>query len=87
MHHKFAHVLGSTFNLEHSMAHTVALPYSVAYTTAGAPEAMQKIAAALGESQNSAARALYDLNIIIGAPIQARVNRNNLVISQPRFFI
>ena len=68
LHHKFAHVLGSTFNLEHSMAHTVALPYSVAYTTAGAPEAMQKIAAALGERQNSAARALYDLNITIGAP-------------------
>jgi maleylacetate reductase len=68
LHHKFAHVLGSTFDLEHSMAHTVALPHSVAYTTAGAREAMQSIATALGDSSKEAATALYELNVAIGAP-------------------
>jgi len=68
LHHKFAHVLGATFGLEHSMAHTVALPHSVAYTTAGAREAMQGIATALGESSKEAATVLYELNVAIGAP-------------------
>jgi len=68
LHHKFAHVLGSTFGLEHSMAHTVALPHSVAYTLAGAPKAMQGIAQALGDSSKDAATALYELNVAIGAP-------------------
>ena len=68
LHHKFAHVLGATFGLEHSMAHTVALPHSVAYTTAGAREAMQGIATALGDSSKEAATVLYELNVAIGAP-------------------
>ena len=68
LHHKFAHVIGSTFDLEHSMAHTVALPYSVAYTTPGAPEAMRMIATALGATHKSAASALFELNQTIGAP-------------------
>ena len=50
------------------MAHTVALPHSVAYTTAGAREAMQSIATALGDSSKEAATALYELNVAIGAP-------------------
>jgi len=68
LHHKFAHVLGSTFALEHSMVHTAALPYSVAYTAPGAPEAMKHISAALGSNGTPAATALYELNKEIGAP-------------------
>lgn len=72
LHHKFAHVLGSTFGLEHSMAHTVALPYSVAYTARGAPDEMKQIAKALGSPNKTAATALYELNIEIGAPISLK---------------
>ena len=68
LHHKFAHVLGSTFGLEHSKAHTVALPHSVAYTTNGAREAMRQISAALGDEKKEASLALYELNQRIGAP-------------------
>ena len=68
LHHKFAHVLGSTFGLEHSKAHTVALPHSVAYTAPGVPEAMHQISKALGDENKDAATALYELNVSIGAP-------------------
>jgi alcohol dehydrogenase class IV len=67
LHHKLCHVLGGAFNLPHAETHTIVLPHAVAYNAAAAPEAMQRIAAALG-AQN-AAQGLFDLNVAIGASV------------------
>src|SRR5579859_7576598 len=67
LHHKLCHTLGGTFNLPHAETHTVVLPHAVAYNAAAAPEAMRRIAQALGAS--SAAEALYDLAASLGAPV------------------
>lgn len=67
LHHKLCHTLGGTFNLPHAETHTVVLPHAVAYNSAAAPEAMERIARALGA--RSAAEGLYDLAVSLGAPI------------------
>ena len=49
LHHKLCHVLGG-FGLPHAETHSVVLPHALAYNRAAAPEAMQRIGRALGES-------------------------------------
>ena len=66
IHHKLCHTLGGTFNLPHAETHTVVLPHATAYNRDAAPEAMARIAAALGASD--AADGIYDLIGKIGAP-------------------
>jgi len=70
LHHKLCHVLGGAFNLPHAETHTVVLPHVTAYNAAAAPEAMKRIAHALGEAD--AAQALFNLNESIGAPLSLR---------------
>jgi alcohol dehydrogenase class IV len=65
LHHKLCHVLGGAFDLPHAETHTIVLPHAVAYNAPAAPEAMRRIAAALGVED--AARGLFDLNLSIGA--------------------
>ena len=65
LHHKLCHVLGGAFDLPHAETHTIVLPHAVAYNAAAAPEAMRRIAAALGVED--AARGVFDLNLSIGA--------------------
>jgi maleylacetate reductase len=48
LHHKICHVLGGTFGLPHAPVHAVILPHVVAFNAPAAPEAMARIAAALG---------------------------------------
>jgi len=67
LHHKLCHTLGGTFNLPHAEVHTVVLPHALAYNAARAPEAMTRIARALGAG--SAARGVYDLAKAHGAPV------------------
>jgi alcohol dehydrogenase class IV len=67
LHHKLCHVLGGTFDLPHSETHTVVLPHAVAYNAAAAPEAIARIARALGAERGDAATALYDLAGTVGA--------------------
>ena len=50
LHHKLAHVLGGTFGLSHAETHATLLPHVVAFNEPAAPDAMQRIAAALGAS-------------------------------------
>jgi alcohol dehydrogenase class IV len=66
LHHKLCHTLGGTYNLPHAETHTVILPHAVAYNAPSAPEAMTRIARALGT--RSAAEGLYDLAASLGAP-------------------
>ena len=59
--------LGGSFNLPHAEVHTVVLPHALAYNAAHAPEAMRRIARALGTE--SAAAGVFDLAQRLGAPV------------------
>ena len=67
LHHKLCHVLGGSFDLPHAPTHTVILPHAVAYNAPGAPEAMARVARALGAEE--AATGLYDLAVRLNAPL------------------
>jgi len=66
LHHKLCHTLGGSFNLPHAETHTVILPHAVAYNAAAAPDAVARVARALGSSK--AAVGLFDLARSLGAP-------------------
>ncbi len=66
LHHKLCHVLGGSFGMPHAETHTVILPHATAYNATAAPQAMKRIATALGSP--SAARGLYDLGFHLKAP-------------------
>ncbi len=70
VHHRLAHVLGGTYRLPHGAVHAALLPYAVAYNREAAPEAMRRLAAALGA--DDAAAGLWDLAASIGAPTDLR---------------
>lgn len=67
LHHKLCHVLGGTFNLPHAETHAIVLPHATAYNAAAAPEAMGRIARALGS--RDAATGLHALASTLGAPL------------------
>ncbi|HEX6142067.1 MAG TPA: iron-containing alcohol dehydrogenase, partial [Geminicoccaceae bacterium] len=66
IHHKLAHVLGGSFDLPHAETHTILLPYTTAYNRAAAPDALARIARALGH--DDAPLAIQGLIRKIGAP-------------------
>ena len=70
LHHKLCHTLGGSFDLPHSETHTAVLPHAVAYNASAEPEAMQRIARAIG--RNDAATGLYDLASGLGARMALR---------------
>jgi alcohol dehydrogenase class IV len=65
LHHKLCHTLGGTFNLPHAETHAVVLPHAIAYNSQHAPEAMARVANALGATD--AAGAIFDLTKRLGA--------------------
>lgn len=65
LHHKLCHVLGGTFGLPHAETHTAVLPHAIAYNAPAAPEAMARLAAALGVAD--AALGLHELAARLGA--------------------
>jgi alcohol dehydrogenase class IV len=66
LHHKLCHTLGGTFDLPHAETHTVVLPHALAYNAPAAPEAVERLSAALG--RDDPAGALFDLAGAVGAP-------------------
>ena len=70
LHHKLCHTLGGSFNLPHAETHTIVLPHALAYNAKAAPQAMRRIARALGG--RSAAQAVHDLARANGAPVALR---------------
>jgi maleylacetate reductase len=64
LEHKLAHVMGGRFGLNHSEAHAALVPWVTAWNAPSAPEAMQRMADALGVQD--AAQALIDLSHRIG---------------------
>ncbi len=70
LHHKLCHTLGGTWNLPHAETHTIVLPHAAAYNTSAAPDAMLRVARALGlEGAASAAAGLFDLARSLGTPL------------------
>ncbi|MGU7774255.1 maleylacetate reductase [Burkholderia sp. MR1-5-21] len=67
LHHKLCHTLGGTLNLPHAETHTIVLPHALAYNRGAAPDAMRRIAAALGA--DDAAHGVFDLAKSNGAPL------------------
>lgn len=70
LHHKICHVLGGAFDLRHAETHAVMLPHVAAYNEDAAPDAMRRVARALGAG--SAAAGLFALNRSLGAPSALR---------------
>ena len=64
LHHKLCHTLGGTWNLPHAETHAIVLPHAVRYNRDAAPDAMARIARALGARE--AATGLYDLEVRLG---------------------
>jgi maleylacetate reductase len=67
LHHKLCHTLGGTWNLPHAETHTAVLPHAAAYNAAAVPDAMNRVARALGVAK--AQQGLYDLALNLGAPV------------------
>jgi alcohol dehydrogenase class IV len=70
LHHKLCHTLGGTFDLPHAEVHAVVLPHAAAYNAAAAPEAMARVARALGVAD--APHGLYALARSLEAPRSLR---------------
>jgi len=68
LHHKLCHTLGGTWNLPHAETHSIILPHAVRYNSDAAPEAMTRIARAIGAED--AAGGLYDLEVKLGLPMK-----------------
>lgn len=48
LHHRLCHVLGGSFGMPHARTHAALLPYVVAFNAPAAPDAMARLARALG---------------------------------------
>lgn len=69
LHHKACHVLGGMFGLVHGDMNSVVLPHAVAFNEPAVPDLIARVAAALGALPGvSAAQALFDLAVAVGAP-------------------
>ena len=64
LHHKLCHTLGGSFNLPHAETHAIVLPHAARYNRDAAPEAMARVARALGAPD--APGGLYDLEAKLG---------------------
>jgi alcohol dehydrogenase class IV len=64
LHHKLCHTLGGTWNLPHAETHAIVLPHAARYNRDAAPEAMARVARALGAAD--APTGLYDLELKLG---------------------
>jgi len=68
LHHKLCHTLGGTFNLPHAETHAIVLPHATNFNAPAAPEAMARVARALGAAD--AANGLWDLESRLGLPMK-----------------
>jgi len=70
LHHKICHLLGGMFDLPHAQTHAVVLPHVLALNAPNAPDAAQRIAAALGSV--TATQGLRRLRRDLDAPVALR---------------
>jgi maleylacetate reductase len=64
LEHKLAHVMGGRFGLNHAEAHAALVPWVTSWNASAAPEAMARMAAALGVQD--APQAVIDLSKQLG---------------------
>lgn len=67
IHHKLCHVLGG-FGLPHAETHSIVLPHALRYNADHAPDAMGRVARALGAS--SAPSGMWELEKKLGIPMK-----------------
>ncbi|MEM5318226.1 maleylacetate reductase [Paraburkholderia sp. JHI869] len=73
LHHKLCHTLGGTFNLPHAQTHAVMLPHTAHYNHAAAPQALERVARALGGAHaHEAGPRLYALNESLGIELSLK---------------
>ncbi|NRG16227.1 maleylacetate reductase [Rhizobiales bacterium] len=72
LHHKLCHAIGGAYNLPHAETHSIILPHAAAYNASATPDAMARIARALGRTDADGAAALATLTSSIGAPSALR---------------
>jgi alcohol dehydrogenase class IV len=70
LHHKLCHILGGAFNLPHAETHAVLLPHVLAYNAIAAPQAMHRVARALGTT--GAIEGLHALVLSLAVPLSLR---------------
>jgi alcohol dehydrogenase class IV len=70
LHHKLCHTLGGTFDLPHAETHTIVLPHALAYNAPLVPDAVARIARAIGATDP--AQGLYDLARRLDAKLALR---------------
>ncbi|HDR9800999.1 TPA: maleylacetate reductase [Burkholderia cenocepacia] len=75
LHHKLCHTLGGTFSLPHAQTHAAMLPHTAHYNHAAAPDALRRVARALGgRDAAEAGLLLFRLNAQLGiAPALADI--------------
>jgi maleylacetate reductase len=66
LHHRICHVLGGTFGLAHGEVNAVILPHVARFNQPAVPEAMSRVASAMGVED--APCALFELALSVGAP-------------------
>jgi maleylacetate reductase len=66
LHHKLCHTLGGSFNLPHAETHAIVLPHALAYNSDASPDAMSRIARAIGSE--SAALGIFELGRELNIP-------------------
>lgn len=67
IHHKLCHTLGGALDLPHAETHAILLPHTLAYVEAGAPEALDPVAALF---DGRAGRGMQDFARSLGAPLR-----------------
>lgn len=70
LHHKICHALGGAFDLPHADMHAVVLPHVASFNASAAPEALRRVARAIGAGD--AGQGLFDLERRLGIPRSLR---------------
>lgn len=70
LHHKICHALGGAFDLPHAEMHAVVLPHVAAFNATAAPEALGRVARAIGAAE--AGQGLFELERRLGIPRSLR---------------
>ena len=73
LHHKLCHTLGGSFNLPHAEVHAVVLPHVASFNHVARPDALARVAAALGaDGAPAAGPALFGLARALGLQTSLR---------------
>ena len=77
LQHKICHTIGNGWSTPHAENHAILLPHSLAYNRDQAPDAMRRIARALGDEDGDAPTMMYELLGLmgrVGGPMSLRDN-------------